>query len=160
VGINGTPTVKIDPSSNTVTISNLPTDSSGAVRVVQHGRTLKVFSNVEIPGSGTNEGFLAGRPIDTSDCDGGLSLRVEYAPLSGGGNPHVDAFWAWQESTTANSRQRVGPAINASFGQLFYYVVPGRSMPLTSPAGFPILQNKTTTPAAHRQRLPLLRALS
>jgi len=38
-----------------------------------------------------------------------------------------------------------GPAINASFGQLFYYVVPGTDMPLTAPAGFAVLQNKTTT---------------
>ena len=144
VGITGTPTVKIDPTSNTVTISNLPTDSSGALRVVQRGRTVKVFTNVDIPGSGTNEGFLVGASLDTSDCRG-LSLRVEYAPFSGGGNPSVDAFWAWQESTSANSGQRVGPAINASFGQLFYYEVPGTSMPLVAPAGFPILQNKTTT---------------
>lgn len=144
VGITGTPTVKIDPTSNTVTISNFPTDSSGALRVVQRGRTLKVFTNVDIPGSGTNEGFLVGPSIDTSDCRG-LSLRVEYAPFSGGGSPNVDAFWAWQESTSANSGQRVGPAINASAGQLFYYVVPGTSVPIVSPAGFPILQNKTTT---------------
>lgn len=144
VGINGTPTVKIDPSSNVVTISNLPTDSSGAVRVVQRGRTMRIFANVDIPGSGTNGGFLSSQSVDTSDCRG-LSLRVEYAPGSGGGSPAVDAFWAWQESTSANSGQRTGPAINASFGQLFYYVVPGTDMPLVAPAGFAILQNKTTT---------------
>ena len=134
VGITGTPTV---------TVSNLPIDS-GAVRVVQRGRTVKVFTNVDIPGSGTNGGFLTGPSVDTSDCRG-LSLRVEYSPFTGGGNPNVDAFWAWQESTSASSGQRVGPAINASFGQLFYFVVPGTDMPIVAPAGFVQLQNKTTT---------------
>ncbi len=75
-----------------------------------------------------------------------MSLRVEYSAGAGGGSPNVDAFWAWQESTSANSGQRTGPAINASFGQLFYFVVPGTDAPLTAPAGFPILQNKTTSP--------------
>lgn len=134
VGITGTPTV---------TVSNLPIDS-GAVRVVQRGRTVKVFTNVDIPGSGTNGGFLTGPSVDTSDCRG-LSLRVEYSPFTGGGSPNVDAFWAWQESTSASSGQRTGPAINASFGQLFYFVVPGTDMPITAPAGFVQLQNKTTT---------------
>ena len=143
VGITGTPTVKIDTLGNGVTVTNLPIDS-GAVRVIQRGRTVKVFNNVDIPGSGTNEGFLTGPSIDTSDCRG-LSLRVDYAPFTGGGNPNVDAFWAWQESTSASSGQRVGPAINASSGGLFYFVVPGTDMPIVAPAGFVQLQNKTTT---------------
>src|SRR5260370_17680646 len=124
VGITGTPSFKIDPAGNTVTISNLPTDASGALRVIQRGRTVKVFSNVDIPGSGTNEGFLVGPSLDTSDCRG-LSLRVEYAPGSGGGNPNAYGFWAWQENTSANSGTRTVPALTAAGARSFsHFLVP------------------------------------
>jgi hypothetical protein len=77
VGISGTPgvtvnnAVKIDPSGNTVTVGNLPTDSQGRLKTIRLGTLTQVsgpFTIVAISGA------AIGPRVDTTSCHSVLAL--------------------------------------------------------------------------------------
>jgi len=77
VGISGTPGVtvsnpiKIDPTGNTVTVGNLPTDSQGRLKTVRLGTLTQVSGPFTIL---ADSGAAVGPKVDTTSCHSVLEL--------------------------------------------------------------------------------------
>lgn len=77
VGISGTPGVlvtnpiKIDPTGNTVTVGNLPTDSQGRLKTVRLGTLTQVSGPFTVLAT---SGAAIGPKVDTTSCHSVLAL--------------------------------------------------------------------------------------